>query len=99
SKKETEESSKGTKDELKYDKSKKAESSEEKAQGSRKKMLDKKRAGKEQQQESSKKQRMEDDKETNEIEESIWNNGTLSIDKSRWKFQEIFFYDQDALGN
>ncbi|GJZ16500.1 hypothetical protein Tco_0552177 [Tanacetum coccineum] len=40
-KKATEESSKGTEDELKSDKSKKAESSEEKAKGSRKKMLDK----------------------------------------------------------
>ncbi|GJR10585.1 hypothetical protein Tco_0793237 [Tanacetum coccineum] len=40
SKKETEESSKGIEDELKSDKSKKAESNEEKAKGSRKKMLD-----------------------------------------------------------
>ncbi|GJT15731.1 hypothetical protein Tco_0874437 [Tanacetum coccineum] len=69
SKKETEESSKGTKDELEFDKSKKAESSEEKAKGGRKKILGKKRAGKEQQQESSKRQRMEDDKETDEHEE------------------------------
>ncbi|GKG00695.1 hypothetical protein Tco_0302385, partial [Tanacetum coccineum] len=46
SKKETEESSKGTEDELKFDKLKKEESSEEKAKGSRKKMLGKKRAGK-----------------------------------------------------
>ncbi|GKA95278.1 hypothetical protein Tco_0817316 [Tanacetum coccineum] len=69
SKKEIEESSKGTEDELKYDKSKKAESSKEKAKGSRKKMIGKKRAGKEQQQESSKRQRMEDDKETDEHEE------------------------------
>ncbi|GJT96796.1 hypothetical protein Tco_1092314 [Tanacetum coccineum] len=69
SKKETEESSKGTEDELESDKSKKAESSEEKAKGSRKKILGKKRAGKEQQQESSKRQRMEDDKETDEHEE------------------------------
>ncbi|GKF01312.1 hypothetical protein Tco_0028235, partial [Tanacetum coccineum] len=38
-KKETEESSKGTEDELKSDKSKKAQSGEEKAKGSRKKML------------------------------------------------------------
>ncbi|GKA60740.1 hypothetical protein Tco_0760147 [Tanacetum coccineum] len=65
----TEESSKGTKDELESNKSKKAESSEEKAKGSRKKILGKKRAGKEQQQESSKRQRMEDDKETDEHEE------------------------------
>ncbi|GJS18630.1 hypothetical protein Tco_0413102 [Tanacetum coccineum] len=65
----TEESSKGTEDELESDKSKKAESSEEKAKGSRKKILGKKRAGKEQQQESSKRQRMEDDKETDEHEE------------------------------
>ncbi|GJS22542.1 ribonuclease H-like domain-containing protein [Tanacetum coccineum] len=46
----------GIRGELKSDKSKKAESSEEKAKGSRKKMLGKKRAGKEQQQESSKRQ-------------------------------------------
>ncbi|GJW13329.1 hypothetical protein Tco_0017462 [Tanacetum coccineum] len=39
SKKETEESSKGTEDELESDKSKKAESSEEKAKGSRKRIL------------------------------------------------------------
>ncbi|GKF27518.1 hypothetical protein Tco_0093860, partial [Tanacetum coccineum] len=64
-----EESSKGTVDELESDKSKKAESSEEKAKGIRKKMLGKKRVGKEQKQESSKRQRMEDDKETNEHEE------------------------------
>ncbi|GKC13156.1 hypothetical protein Tco_1009938 [Tanacetum coccineum] len=69
SKKETEEGSKGTEDELEFDKSKKEKSSEEKAKGSRKKMLGKKRVGKEQQQESSKRQRMEDDKETNEHEE------------------------------
>ncbi|GJZ57442.1 hypothetical protein Tco_0612936 [Tanacetum coccineum] len=68
-KKVTQESSKGTKDELKSNKSKKAESSEEKAKGSRKKILSKKRAGKEQQQESSKRQRMKDDKETDEHEE------------------------------
>ncbi|GKD90099.1 hypothetical protein Tco_1365606 [Tanacetum coccineum] len=79
-KKGTEESSKGTEDELESDKSKKAYCSEEKAKGSRKKMLGRKRAGKEQQQESSKKQRMEDDKETNEVR----------------KFQEIFFNDYDA---
>ncbi|GJR79545.1 hypothetical protein Tco_0150330 [Tanacetum coccineum] len=58
-----------TEDELESDKSKKAESSEEKAKGSRKKMLGRKRVGKEQQQESLKKQRIEDDKETNEVEE------------------------------
>ncbi|GJR52008.1 hypothetical protein Tco_1402529 [Tanacetum coccineum] len=40
SKKETEESSKGTEDELESDKSKKAESSEEKAKGSKKKILE-----------------------------------------------------------
>ncbi|GJR29696.1 hypothetical protein Tco_1105928 [Tanacetum coccineum] len=68
-KKEIEESSKGTEDELKSDKSKKTESSEEKAKGRRKKILGKKRAGKEQQQESSKRQRIEDDKETDEHEE------------------------------
>ncbi|GJV06376.1 hypothetical protein Tco_1344032 [Tanacetum coccineum] len=56
-------------DELESNKSKKAESSEEKAKGNRKKMLGRKRAGKEQRQESSKKQRMEDDKETDEVEE------------------------------
>ncbi|GKA45999.1 hypothetical protein Tco_0738795 [Tanacetum coccineum] len=64
-----EESSKGTEDELRSDKSKKAKSSEEKAKGSRKKILGKKREGKEQQQESSKRQRMEDDKESDEHEE------------------------------
>ncbi|GJU73584.1 hypothetical protein Tco_1264989 [Tanacetum coccineum] len=68
-KKETEEISTGTGDELESDKTKKAENSEEKAKGSRKKILGKKRAGKEQQQESSKRQRMEDDKETDEHEE------------------------------
>ncbi|GJY50203.1 hypothetical protein Tco_0440159 [Tanacetum coccineum] len=50
SKKEIEESSKGTEDELEFDKSKKAESGEEKAKGSRKKMFGRKRAGKEKQQ-------------------------------------------------
>ncbi|GJU52997.1 hypothetical protein Tco_1226711 [Tanacetum coccineum] len=69
SKKETEESSKGTEDELESDKSKKSKSSEEKAKVSRKKILGKKRAGKEQQQESSNRQRIEDDKETDEHEE------------------------------
>ncbi|GJR80997.1 hypothetical protein Tco_0151782 [Tanacetum coccineum] len=69
SKKGTQESSKGTEDELKSDKSKKAERSEVKAKGSRKKILIKKRAGKEQQQESSKRQRMEDDKDTDEHEQ------------------------------
>ncbi|GJV45060.1 hypothetical protein Tco_1429596 [Tanacetum coccineum] len=69
SKKETEESSKGTEDELESDKSKKAESSEEKAKGIRKKILGMKRAGKEKQQESLKRQRMKDDKETDEHEE------------------------------
>ncbi|GJU53641.1 hypothetical protein Tco_1227355 [Tanacetum coccineum] len=69
SKKGTEESSKGTEDELESDKSKKAESSEEKAKDSRKKILGKKRAQKEKQHESSKRQRMKDDKETNEHEE------------------------------
>ncbi|GKE68587.1 hypothetical protein Tco_1526659, partial [Tanacetum coccineum] len=68
-KKEIEESSKGTEDELEYDKTKKVEGSEEKAKGSRKKMLGRKRVGKEQQQESSKIQRMEEDKESNEVEE------------------------------
>ncbi|GJQ98306.1 putative reverse transcriptase domain-containing protein [Tanacetum coccineum] len=69
SKKEIEERSKGTEDELESDKLKKAESDKEKAKGSRKKMLGRKRAGKEQQQESSKKQRMEEDKESDEVEE------------------------------
>ncbi|GKB93045.1 hypothetical protein Tco_0979182 [Tanacetum coccineum] len=69
SKKEIEESSKGTEDELESDKLKKAEGSEEKTKGSRKKMLGRKRAGKEQQQESSKKQRLEEDKESDEVEE------------------------------
>ncbi|GJX44086.1 hypothetical protein Tco_0260762 [Tanacetum coccineum] len=69
SKKGTQESSKGTEDELKSDKSKKTESSEDKAKGSRKKIISKKRAGKQQQQESSKRQRMEDDKEIDEHEE------------------------------
>ncbi|GJZ15263.1 hypothetical protein Tco_0550940 [Tanacetum coccineum] len=44
SKKEIEESSKGTEDELEFDKLKKAEGSEEKTKGSRKKMLRRKRA-------------------------------------------------------
>ncbi|GJV84707.1 hypothetical protein Tco_1524605 [Tanacetum coccineum] len=43
----TEESSKRTEDELEFDKSKKAKSSEKKAEGSRKKSIGKKRAGKE----------------------------------------------------
>ncbi|GKA29096.1 hypothetical protein Tco_0715341 [Tanacetum coccineum] len=49
SKKEIEESSKGTEDELESDKTKKIEGSEEKAKCSRKKMIKRKRAGKEQQ--------------------------------------------------
>ncbi|GJS17011.1 putative ribonuclease H-like domain-containing protein [Tanacetum coccineum] len=69
SKKEIEESSKETDDELESDKLKKAEGSEEKTKGSRKKMLGRKRVGKEQQQESSKKQRLEKDKESDEVEE------------------------------
>ncbi|GJW88806.1 hypothetical protein Tco_0164146 [Tanacetum coccineum] len=68
-KKEIEESSKRTEDELESDKLKKAEGSEEKTKGSRKKMLGRKRAGKEQQQESSKKQRLKEDKESDEVEE------------------------------
>ncbi|GKA98533.1 hypothetical protein Tco_0826470, partial [Tanacetum coccineum] len=51
-------------------KTKKAESSEQKAKGSRKKSLGKKRVGKEQKQESSKRQRIKDDKETDEHEEA-----------------------------
>ncbi|GKB31538.1 hypothetical protein Tco_0870939 [Tanacetum coccineum] len=54
SKKGTEESSKGAGDELEFDNSKKAESSDEKAKGSRKRCL---------------RQRMEGDKETDEHEE------------------------------
>ncbi|GJX31593.1 hypothetical protein Tco_0241448 [Tanacetum coccineum] len=69
SKKEIEESSKETEDELESDKLKKAEGSEEKTKGSRKKMLGRKRAGKEQQQESSKKQRLKEDKKSDEVEE------------------------------
>ncbi|GKA32253.1 hypothetical protein Tco_0718620, partial [Tanacetum coccineum] len=80
---ETEESSKGTEDELKSDKSKK---SEEKAKGSRKKMLGKKRAGKEQQQESSKRQRMEDVKETDEHEE---------VDEAELKKHLVIVKDDD----
>ncbi|GJW22683.1 hypothetical protein Tco_0033305 [Tanacetum coccineum] len=57
-------------DELESDKSKKAESSEKKAEGSIKKSISKKRARKEQKQESSKRERIEDDKETNEHEEA-----------------------------
>ncbi|GJV38934.1 hypothetical protein Tco_1417374, partial [Tanacetum coccineum] len=57
-------------DELEFDKLKKAESSEQKAKGSRKKSLGKKRKGNEQKQESSKRQRMEDDKETDEHEKA-----------------------------
>ncbi|GKG09490.1 hypothetical protein Tco_0338236, partial [Tanacetum coccineum] len=67
--KETEESSKGIEDELKSDKSKKAESNEKKAKGRIKKILAKKRVGKEKQQESSKRQRMEDVIEIDEHEE------------------------------
>ncbi|GKA62076.1 hypothetical protein Tco_0761595, partial [Tanacetum coccineum] len=70
SKEGTKESSKRIEDELEFDKSKKAESSEKRAEGSRKKSIDKKRAGKEQKQESSKRQRIEDDKETDEHEEA-----------------------------
>ncbi|GJY72229.1 hypothetical protein Tco_0475932 [Tanacetum coccineum] len=86
SKKGTEESSKGTQNELKSDKSKKAESSEEKAKGSRKKILDKKRAGKKQQQESSKRQRMEDDKETGEHKE---------VDETELKKHLVIVKDDD----
>ncbi|GJY70332.1 ribonuclease H-like domain-containing protein [Tanacetum coccineum] len=69
SKKETEESSKGTEDVIWKLYVKKAECECEKAKGSRKKMLGKKRAGKEQQQESLKRQRLEDDKEIDKHEE------------------------------
>ncbi|GJR13126.1 hypothetical protein Tco_0795778 [Tanacetum coccineum] len=89
SKKGTEESSKGTEDELKSDKSKKAESSEEKAKGSKKKMLDKKRAGKEQQQESSKRQRIEDDKETDKHEE------VEEVDEAELKKHLVIVKDDD----
>ncbi|GJS81854.1 hypothetical protein Tco_0748395 [Tanacetum coccineum] len=88
-KKETKESSKGTEDELKYDKSKKAESSEEKAKGNRKKMFGKKRAGKEQQQESSKRQRIEDDKETDEHEE------VKEVDEAELKKHVVIIKDDD----
>ncbi|GJS77773.1 putative ribonuclease H-like domain-containing protein [Tanacetum coccineum] len=69
SKKGIEESSKGTKDELRSDKTKKVEGSEEKATGSRKKNLGRKRARKEQQQECLKRQKLEDDNESDEHEE------------------------------
>ncbi|GKC89471.1 hypothetical protein Tco_1150120 [Tanacetum coccineum] len=85
-KKETEESSKGTEDELESNKSKKTESSEEKAKGNRKKILGKKRAGKEQQQESSKRQRIEDDKETDEHEE---------VDEAKLKKHLVIVKDGD----
>ncbi|GJT76406.1 hypothetical protein Tco_1043131 [Tanacetum coccineum] len=70
SKEGTEESYKRIEDELEFDKSKKAESSEQKAKGSRNKSLGKKRKGNEQKQESSKRQRIKDDKETDEHEEA-----------------------------
>ncbi|GJU84927.1 hypothetical protein Tco_1292473 [Tanacetum coccineum] len=89
SKKGTEESSKGTEDELKSDKSKKEESSEEKSKGSRKKILGKKRTGKEQQQESLKKQRMEDDKKTDEHEE------VEEVDKAELKKHLVIVKDDD----
>ncbi|GJY39283.1 putative ribonuclease H-like domain-containing protein [Tanacetum coccineum] len=89
SKKEIEESSKGTEDELESDKSKKAESSEKKAKGSRKKMLGKKRTGKEKQQESSKRQRMEDDKETDEHEK------VEQVDEAELKKHLVIVKDDD----
>ncbi|GJT50845.1 hypothetical protein Tco_0977002 [Tanacetum coccineum] len=70
SKEGTEESSKRTEEEVESDKTKKAESSEQKAKGSIKISLGKKRAGKEHKQKSSKRQRMEDDKKTDEHEEA-----------------------------
>ncbi|GJR08991.1 hypothetical protein Tco_0791643 [Tanacetum coccineum] len=88
-KKETEESSKGTEDELEFNKSKKAESSKEKAKGSRKKILGKKRAVKEQQQDSSKRRRMKDDKETDEHEEVEVN------DESELKKHLVIVKDND----
>ncbi|GJX81028.1 hypothetical protein Tco_0329177 [Tanacetum coccineum] len=88
-KKGTEESSKGTEDELKSDKSMKAESSEEKPKGSIKKMFGRKRAGKEQQQESSKKQIMEDDKETDEVEE------VEEVDEAELKKHLVIVKDDD----
>ncbi|GJU94407.1 uncharacterized mitochondrial protein-like protein [Tanacetum coccineum] len=89
SKNETEESSKGTEDELKSDKSKKSESSEEKAKGRRKKMLAKKRAGKEKQQESSKRQRIEDVIETDEHEE------VEEVDEAELKKHLVIVKDDD----
>ncbi|GJR11127.1 hypothetical protein Tco_0793779 [Tanacetum coccineum] len=88
-KKETKESSKGTEDELESDKSKKAESGEEKTKGSRKKMLGKKRAGKEQQQESLKRQRMKDVIETDEHEE------VEEVDEAELKKHLVIVKDDD----
>ncbi|GJR61141.1 reverse transcriptase zinc-binding domain-containing protein [Tanacetum coccineum] len=94
--------------EVQESKEKKVEGSKETAKGSRKKMLGRKRAGKEQQQQSSKKQKVEKEKESEEVEEvdeideaelKKRYDDTLSVDKSRWKFQEIFFNDKDATRN
>ncbi|GJZ76228.1 hypothetical protein Tco_0640693 [Tanacetum coccineum] len=74
-------------------KEKKEEGREETTKGSRKKMLGRKRAGKEQQKESSKKQKVEEEKRVKGYV------GTLSVDKSRWKFQKILFNDKDATRN
>ncbi|GJV58335.1 hypothetical protein Tco_1459340 [Tanacetum coccineum] len=87
--KETEESSKGIEDELKSDKSKKAESNEKKAKGRIKKILAKKRVGKEKQQESSKRQRMEDVIEIDEHEE------VEEVDEAELKKHLVIVKDDD----
>ncbi|GJV79881.1 reverse transcriptase domain-containing protein [Tanacetum coccineum] len=92
-------------------KEKKEEGREETTKGSRKKMLRRKRVGKEQQQESLKKQKVEKEKESDKVDEfdeaelkkllviKRGYDGTLSVDKSRWKFQEILFNDKNAIRN
>ncbi|GJX48147.1 hypothetical protein Tco_0273337 [Tanacetum coccineum] len=82
--------------EVRDNKERKVECSEETAKGSKKKMLGRKRAEKEQQQESSKKQRIEEGKESDEVDEASEDN---EVDKSKWKFQEILFNDKDATRN
>ncbi|GJV43931.1 hypothetical protein Tco_1428467 [Tanacetum coccineum] len=84
----TAKSSKGTEDELETDKTKKAESSKEKAKGSRKKMLGKKIAGKEKKQESSKRQRIKDDKEIDE-------NKEVEVDEGDLKKQLVIVKDDE----
>ncbi|GJU78022.1 hypothetical protein Tco_1275092 [Tanacetum coccineum] len=78
-------------------KEKKAEGSEETAKGSIKKMLGRKRAGKQQQQESSKNKRWRKTNSLMKLKKRY--AGTLSVDKSRWKLQEILFNDKDAIRN